>query len=261
MSVKNIMIFNLNPQYTAQYIALALWRAEIAMVSSITLIPEIKNDMISNIAYINIESFCDTEAASHFVRTMAMTGDYIFIHEESDPENSTWVLQKNTHNSGNLYVGSYTTIFMSDFFRYQQVEAESEFIGINDEDSESLPKITFGNKLQYARIHPENSDSRREVALSVEEFETLSRPLNLNQSPPAREVAGEWYNNHQRDDLINEVFNFANRVQEAPTNSRHEVALSAEEFEALEIAQNPTLPLRREEGLTDDEIKNLLNSR
>ncbi len=56
MTVKNIMISNINPEYTAMYIANVLKIREIAHVNSITLIPEIKNDEIFNIAYIDIEN-------------------------------------------------------------------------------------------------------------------------------------------------------------------------------------------------------------
>lgn len=132
MSAKNIMITDLKPQFTADYIANVLWKREIAKVSSITLIPQINNDIISNIAYIEIDMYCETEAAYDFVRHM-FADFFIFCHDESDLENTDnfWILEKNTHNSGNLRIGSYTTAFAPEFFKYDIVEAGSEFVDIN----------------------------------------------------------------------------------------------------------------------------------
>jgi hypothetical protein len=109
MTISSIMICDIKPQYTAQYIANVLETREIASVSSITLIPEIKNDEICNIAYIDINKYCDTETAYECILYMK-SGGFIFCHEESKPDDY-WIIQKNTHNSGDLYVGTFTTKF------------------------------------------------------------------------------------------------------------------------------------------------------
>lgn len=136
MSAKNIMILDIKPQFTAEYIANLLWKREIAKVSSITFIPQIQNGEISHIAYINIDSFCETEAAYDFVHNMS-ADHFIFCHDESDVNNpdNLWILEKNTHNSGNLYVGPYTTAFAADFFKYDVAEDASESESIPDDDS------------------------------------------------------------------------------------------------------------------------------
>ena len=136
MSAKNIMITDIKPQFTAEYIANLLWKREIAKVSSITFIPQIQHGVISHIAYINIDSFCETESAYDFIHNMS-TGYFIFCHNESDVDNpdNLWILEKNTHNSGNLYVGPYTTAFAADFFKYDVAEDVSEAESIPDLDS------------------------------------------------------------------------------------------------------------------------------
>lgn len=82
-STNNIMISDIKSQFTSEYIANVLWKREIAKVSSITLIPQIKNGEISYIAYIDIDSFCETAAAYDFVYHMC-DDSFTFCHNESD---------------------------------------------------------------------------------------------------------------------------------------------------------------------------------
>lgn len=110
MSIKNIMICDIKPQYTAQYIANVLLRKKIAKVSSITLIPQIINEEITNIAYIDIYSYCDTEAAYSFISKLK-SEFFKFCHDDTDKDYNLWIIQKNYHNSGGLCVGSYTYNF------------------------------------------------------------------------------------------------------------------------------------------------------
>jgi hypothetical protein len=181
------MISDIKSQFTSEYIANVLWKREIAKVSSITLIPQIKNEEISYIAYIDIDSFCDTEVAYDFVCHMS-ADNFAFCHNESDMENTDnfWIVEKNTHNSGNLHVGSYTTAFMPDFFEQEIVQAcaGSEFYRTElnyDDESDSLhtdldeegewhkvPEITisFSEKLQQ---------HRNEESSNLEESEEFRR--------------------------------------------------------------------------------------
>jgi len=110
MSIKSIMISNIEPQFTADYIANVLLRKKIAKVNSITLIPQIINGIITNIAYIDIYSYCDTEAAYKFI-TNLKSNYFKFCHNDTDKDYNLWIIQKNNHNSGGLCVGNYTTNF------------------------------------------------------------------------------------------------------------------------------------------------------
>jgi hypothetical protein len=122
------MIASISTKYTADYIATALWEKEIAKVSSITLIPQMIDGEISNIAYIDIQSLCETEAAYQFI-TGLKSGPFTFFSKEDDSEDwddsDFWVFQKNTHNSGNLSVGPYTTTFTPEFFAHKESFPES----------------------------------------------------------------------------------------------------------------------------------------
>jgi hypothetical protein len=170
MSAKNIMISDIMYRFTAQYIANVLWKREIAKVSSITLIPQIKNGEISHIAYIDIDSFCETKAAYDFVYNMS-ADCFAFCHDESNLKNEDnfWILQKNTHNSGNLCVGPYTTAFMPHFFKYDIVEAGSEFYRIDPNyEDESCSLATDWQ--EEGELYDEYKFCRREVSVSVDDF-------------------------------------------------------------------------------------------
>jgi hypothetical protein len=114
MSFKNIMIHNVKPEYTAKYIANIMLTNEIAKISSITLIPQMSNKDIYNVAYIDIESYCDTEEAYRFINKLK-SGSFAFYHDyNKTDDDDVWVFDINTHNSGGLCVGTYTTYFNYD---------------------------------------------------------------------------------------------------------------------------------------------------
>ena len=107
------MIPRLKTIYTADHIAFTLLTKEICQVSSITLIPqindgEIYNAEIYNIAYIDVGTYCDTETAYEFIHSIK-NGSYI-LHHDNDTDN-VWAVQLNTHNSGDLSIGDFTTKF------------------------------------------------------------------------------------------------------------------------------------------------------
>jgi len=178
MSAKNIMITYIKPQFTAEYIANLLWKREIAKVSSITFIPQIKNGEISHIAYINIDSFCETEAAYDFVHNMS-ADHFIFCHDESDVNNpdNLWILEKNTHNSGNLYVGPYTTAFASDFFKYVVEEDASESSSgiLKEPEKEPATKLSFGENLLPHDDPHYNADEEDMYTCDSQEWEEFTR--------------------------------------------------------------------------------------
>ena len=113
MSVKSLMIRSIDTRFTAEYIANVFWIKEIAKVDSVTLIPQISNNHVTNIAYINFETYCDTEAAYDFICRI-MDDYFIFEHHYDD---CCWVLEKNTHNNGNLYIETFTKVFNNQFYQ------------------------------------------------------------------------------------------------------------------------------------------------
>jgi hypothetical protein len=129
---KNIMIQNIDLAYTAEYIANVFWRKDIAKVSSITLIPQILNDTISNIAYINIDTYFETEHAYDFILEVKIG----YSELEHDCDQTCWILEKNTHNAGEICVGSYTTKFADNFFKLGYDETDSQLVSIDPNHEE-----------------------------------------------------------------------------------------------------------------------------
>lgn len=128
MSVKNIIITNVNQQTTAEYIADVLWKQKICKVSSISLVHEIRNDNVSLIAYVEIDRFCETEAAYEFVYNL--TADCsVFCHDKDDLENMDkhWFLKNDPNKYGKSCATRYnTTTFTPEFFTHNIVEPADE---------------------------------------------------------------------------------------------------------------------------------------
>jgi hypothetical protein len=144
MTFNYIMISEVKTHYTAEHIAFTLLTKEICHVSSITLIPQIYNGDIYNIAYIDIHSYCDTEAAYEFIEHIKY-GIFMLNHD-NDPDN-VWIFQNNIHNSGQLSVGSFTTHFNHDF--NSSIEEYRPILGINNDHyslNEALDYFHFLNE-------------------------------------------------------------------------------------------------------------------
>jgi len=170
MTLKNIMISNIKPDYNAMYIANILKTREIAQVTSITLIPEIKNGEIVNIGYIDIDTYCDTEAAYEFIENMK-SGFFILYH---DMEDNPWVVQKNTHNSGGLYVGTYTTNFYYHENEKQIIDHDTDLrieYAVNNSHNVTLrPHQYLEKKFQESQTFPSEMLWRSEMYRSVSDL-------------------------------------------------------------------------------------------
>jgi hypothetical protein len=116
------MITNIESQYTAEYIANVFWKQNIAKVSNITLIPYLKDCEIYSVAYITLDQWCDSEAAYNFIQRLKYhVREARIVHNDDN----WWPVQVNTHNNGNLEVGSYTTWFPSSYFD-REIELSSD---------------------------------------------------------------------------------------------------------------------------------------
>ena len=117
MSINSVMISCVKGQYSQEYIANVFWRQHIAKVSSITLMPYLKNGGIYNIAYISIDEWCDSEASYNFINRLKVpSNEARLVHYDDD----WWPVEINTHNDGNMNVGSYTKTFTPDYFEYKE---------------------------------------------------------------------------------------------------------------------------------------------
>ncbi len=132
MSVKSVMISCVNCHYTQEYIANVFWRQHIAQVSAITLIPIIQNGEICSIAYINIDQWCDSEAAYNLIQRLKDSSkEARIVHHDDD----WWPVEINTHNNGDIYLGAYTLTFSSSYF-VKEVEDDATAICTEDDIAE-----------------------------------------------------------------------------------------------------------------------------
>jgi hypothetical protein len=107
------MIANVESQFNAEYIANVFWNQNLAQVRSITLIPYLKGTEIVQMAYIDIQYWCDSEVAYNFIQRIKVPeGEARLVHQSDD----WWAVQNNTHNDGCLLVGVYTTTFTNSYF-------------------------------------------------------------------------------------------------------------------------------------------------
>ena len=112
MSIQNLIITNVEAKYNAEYIANVFWNQNIAQVSSITLIPYLKDTEIVQIAYIAIETWCDSEVAYNFIqRLKRREGEHRIVHQSDD----WWSVRINTPNNGTLLLGPYGTKYTTEF--------------------------------------------------------------------------------------------------------------------------------------------------
>lgn len=114
MSIKSLTINCVESIYTQEYIANTFWKQQIARISSVTLIPFTKNGEKYNIAYINVDQWCDSENAYNFIRYLNNPfKETRLVHHEDN----WWPVEINTHNNGSIDVDKYTVHFTSDYFQ------------------------------------------------------------------------------------------------------------------------------------------------
>ena len=123
MSIKSLMIANVDSQHTAENIANVFLNQNIAHVSSITLIPYLKETKILQMAYIDIEYWCDSEVAYNFLQRLKVPeGEARLVYADDD----WWPVQINTHNNGQLLVGVYTTTFSYSYIEKNKMFEEEK---------------------------------------------------------------------------------------------------------------------------------------
>ena len=112
-SIKNLIINCVELQYSHHYIADVFWYKNIAQVSSVTLIPYLKNGKVFNIAYITIDEWSDREVAYNFIQRLKNPNNEArFVYNDDN----WWPIKINTHNNGNIVVGNYTIQFDEDYY-------------------------------------------------------------------------------------------------------------------------------------------------
>jgi hypothetical protein len=175
------MIRAIDTKYTAEYIANVLWSKDIGKVSSITLIPQIINGKILNTAYITVASFTESIMAYELIIRMKSEAVEI-IH---DYEEESWFLERNTHNSGDICVGSYTTKFDDSFFYIE--DNNDEYDEEPFEEIERPIKDMYGQKYSVREAEKyiewlKNCKDDTDKNLRDEELIYLENELNIHKS-------------------------------------------------------------------------------
>ena len=126
------MISNAEGVNNSEYIANAFWSQNIAQVSSIVLLPYLKNNKLCQMAYIEIASWCDSEVAYNFIRRLkVLEGEARLNHNLNE---DWWAVQINTHYDGQPFIDASTVTFSQRSF----VKAVEEI-----EDGETLTDSEF----------------------------------------------------------------------------------------------------------------------
>jgi hypothetical protein len=106
MPITSLFISHVNLRFTAQEIACKFAEEEIAIIKSITLIPQLVDDYIFNWGYIDIHEWCDSEAAYNCIQQLTRLEKSQLKVSDDD----TWSITINTHNDGNLELCTYTRV-------------------------------------------------------------------------------------------------------------------------------------------------------
>ena len=127
-------------QYTAEYIANVFWKQRLAKISSITLIPYLKNTTIYNICYIAIEHWCDSEVAYNFIQRLKDTNkETRVIHFRDD----WWPVCLNKHNDGCILVGTYSTTFPESYYEKEIMTEDTHAIWDEDTFVKNCANVTL----------------------------------------------------------------------------------------------------------------------
>ena len=95
MPITSLFISHINLKFTVGEIARIFLEEEIAIIKSITLIPQLVDDYIFNWAYIDIHEWCDSEAAYNCIQQLTRLEKSQLKVSDDD----TWSITINTHSS------------------------------------------------------------------------------------------------------------------------------------------------------------------
>ena len=112
-AIKQLTVNSVESEYTAEYIANVLWRQNIAQVKSITLIPYLKGRIVLQTAYVEVETWCDSEIAYNFIHRLNNgTKEARLVHNSDD----WWKVETNECNLEHLQLYTYTHKFPQSYF-------------------------------------------------------------------------------------------------------------------------------------------------
>jgi hypothetical protein len=232
MSINSLMILSVESQYNQEYIANVFWKQHIAKVSSITLIPYLKNSEVYSIAYIVIDEWCDSEVSYNFIQRLNNPSrENRVIHKDEN----WWLVEINTHNNGDIYVGDYTLKFNSSYFVRNMCAKSDEFVSsneyqdysCNDEEFDELilqkpdPDKCIGNEYYFA-----DKD--------IEQLRVLTQELEYLEDHTPYTMLYET-DEHRIRELINNIISLRESI--LSTKSRN-VTLRGNQFGKRNVAES-----------------------
>lgn len=125
MTIKSLIIPFVEGKYTAEYIANTFWYEGVARVNRITLLPNLYQNQVFFIAYVDIEEWFDSEYAYNFINNLKNLSNVSYLYHTNK---LYWTVGLNTHNSGNIYLYSYSTDFPKSYF----IKEDEDYHGIDD---------------------------------------------------------------------------------------------------------------------------------
>ena len=141
------MISNAEGVNNSEYIANAFWSQNIAQVSSIVLLPYLKNNKLCQMAYIEIASWCDSEVAYNFIRRLkVLEGEARLNHNLNE---DWWAVQINTHYDGQPFIDASTVTFSQRSFVKAVEEVEDGETLTDSEFDEASSNEASSNEAYY----------------------------------------------------------------------------------------------------------------
>jgi hypothetical protein len=120
-AIKQLTIHSVESEYTAEYIANILWRQNIAQVRNITLIPHLKGSSVLQTAYVDVETWCDSEIAYNFISKLNSGLKEARLVHNSD---NWWKVEINRYNTSHLQAYAYTHHFPESYFNKDKNELQ-----------------------------------------------------------------------------------------------------------------------------------------
>jgi hypothetical protein len=166
MSIRSFVIKSVEANIRANYIADVLYKQNIAKVSTISLIPYLKSDTVFQTAYITVAEWEDSESAYEFIQQLKyFKEDIPLVHQN----NNWWSVTINNHNSGDMNLYTYSTLFPQNYFNIEEQEEQEEQIADIYLDDWELTNEEYNKETlnYYMETHKQEQEQEREEMLKM----------------------------------------------------------------------------------------------
>ena len=169
-SSKNLLVKYVRNHYSADYIADAFYKANIAVVSKITVVEDIITKGF-NLAYVQIDMWiCSDIGCKILSELLSLSSGFVFNH--NGIESDKWSVILNNHNDGSFYIQGLTRTFNN--------------------------PLTFNRDIQLIPLTPQIYENKQEYDQKVEYLDLEEQvSLHKNLWPHLREVEYANINNYK----------------------------------------------------------------